>query len=256
MANSAELKNLSLGELFSAMSGKNSGTTESNDAFREYHRRYHDRLGNLCEVLVCKRRLTTGGLALEVFRRTLVEVYLKAASFKAVNMATPDEIDQLLMGWMAQIAAVVLDELMKEEDQYRKINVAVPEFYDYVEEAVLYGREEREEEDETTEEEHDELYYEKLKAQVKKLNAAMKKLNHAERLILKEYFSLKGVQKYLDKERIAYLCRHLKLTQDNILHIKKRALEKLEKELKRDEESQDRLPGKSAIKKSGSRKRA
>lgn len=254
MATSAELKQQSLGELFKAMSQKKSDIDESHHAFREFHRRYSGRLGTLCEALVSKRRHTSDGLALEIYRQTLEHVYLKAASFKTDrNSFEGEHGEQLIMSWMGQIAEAVLDELMKADDQFRRVNVLVPDFYDYANEVCLYGEEDA---IDPVQDELDEQYYELLEIQVKRLNAALKKLNSVEKEILKEYFSMKGVQKYLDKEKITYLCRRLKRTHDNILHIKKRALDKLDKELKRDEENQDTEPRKPAAKKSGYRKRA
>jgi hypothetical protein len=254
MATSAELKQLTLGELIIAISQKKSDINESHNAFREFHRRFFERLGNLCEVLVSKRKLKREGLALEVFRQTLLHVYEEAGKLKAGKTILDGENgEQLILSWMGQIAEAVLDEIMKEEDQYRSVNVLVPEFYNYVEEVCIYGEEEAAD---SAEEEQDEQYYELLESRIKKLNAAKSKLNPVEKEILKEYFKLKGVQKYLDKENIAYLCKRLKKTHDNILHIKKRAIAKLEKELKRDEENQDTESRKPATKKPGSRKRA
>jgi hypothetical protein len=202
------LEALTLAELFERIARKDIDELTYERAYRVFHARYKDRLGSLCEELAKNKKSLYHNLSLEIFQRTLAEVAEQAGTYRVTKRnSNREEEDALVLGWMGQIAQLMLDAIMEERDTFQ---------------------------------EEKQLKADILKADKKKLDAALASLSKRDREILLEYYKPNGIRKYLSKERIDYLCRRWKITEDNLLQIKHRAYKKISGILLGNEKEQDK----------------
>lgn len=225
METQQQLEKLTLTELFERIAGKAGDENSSDRAFRIFHLRYKQRLGNLCKEVSLKKATLYQGLALEIFRRTLTEVFKKASTYSITGRnINKKEEDLLVLSWMGAIAQQLVDVIIEERDTFRRVHVLVPDYFEHIE---TIDDEPFNSYEALDTEENYRLQAEKLKSDKKKLDVALARLKKRDREILLEFFKPKGIRKYLTKERIAYLCRHWNITEDNLYQIKLRAFKKL-----------------------------
>lgn len=228
MTNQIDLKSLPVAQLFSLMTNNEEFTETSLRAYYEFKARYEKVLWNACKS-VCKKDNFHKIIDLEkdVYRISMQEIYLKSNSFKeSLRKVSKERQDQLLIGWFSRIAEVEKEKLTTEKRTFEKLNLVVPDYHDHLEELKCYQMDNDDYlEDEKNKDREDDL----RKRQKEIYDRSWMKLKPRERDILKEYFSIKEGRTYLSDDRIAYLCAKWKITLDNLLQIKRRAFQKLER---------------------------
>ncbi len=237
-------KSLPTSQLFSLMSDNENFTSISLNAFNEFKERYEKVLWNICRA-VCKKNNfhKIVDLDKEVYEKSMQEIYLNANSFEVSLKKISKELqDQLLIGWFAGIAEKEKEKLTTEKRKFEKFHLIVPDYHDHLEELKSF----QSDQDEFIELEKKKESEEEIFSRRKEIyDRVWMKLKPRERDILLEYFSVKGIRKYLSNDRIAYLCTKWKITLDNLLQIKRRAFQKLERfcedEQKKTENASDPL---------------
>lgn len=222
------LKSLPVTQLFSLMTNNEMFTGTSLRAYHEFEERYEKVLWNICRA-VCKKNNfhKIKDLDKEVYRISMQEIYLNSNSFEEpLSKISKDLQDQLLIGWFSRIAESEKEKITSEKRKFEKLHLIVPDYHDHLDELKNYQFDNDEFfEAEKKKDSEEELYRRRKEI----YDRVWMKLKPRERDILLEYFSIKGGRKYLSEDRIAYLCAKWKITLDNLLQIKRRAFQKLER---------------------------
>lgn len=228
MTHNHVLKSLPTTELFSLIANNEELTTISLRAFKEFEDRYGKVLWNICKEVCAKHNFDKiPGLDKDVYRTSMQEIYLNAKSYKISNGKHSSKYqDQLLIGWLGNIAESVKENIIAEHNNFEKMHCTVPDYDVWLDRVKSFQKNKEEIEEE------EKMKAEKEISKTRKLlvfQMAMKKLKPREREIIIEYYQVTGDRKYLREERIAYLCKKWNISLDNLIHIKHRAIKKLKR---------------------------
>ena len=194
--------NVTLADMFLAMSMKEVDRPTAEKAFNAFYYRYKDYLFSIVNKACISWKMYGEDLVKDVFQNTFLSVYQKAESFLLIDDLPIENQEKRLKAWLGRIAQNEMFQLLRENSK---------EKIDYLEDLSIFN--ESSEENEIIASEN-----------VLLVEKALSNLKERDRDILITYIQFEEGNKKLPRDEISRLSEYWEVLPDNMRKIKQRAL--------------------------------